>query len=145
MPILGAEHPFVAATLHHQARCYLELGQIDEAENLIARSLAIRDKALGPDHPDSGELVRDQGMIALLRNDLVSARKLTERAIEMQRSKLPVTHPSISNSDILLGQIALAEGHTEAALTLQRAALVNLAAMFPPENLERARAHAHRR
>jgi hypothetical protein len=71
----------------------------------------------------------------------VSARKLTERAIEMQRSKLPVTHPSISSSDILLGKIALAEGHTEAALTLQRAALVNLAAMFPPENLERAQAH----
>ncbi|HNP34308.1 MAG TPA: serine/threonine-protein kinase [Woeseiaceae bacterium] len=139
--ILGAEHPFVAATLHHQARCYLELGRIDEAGELLARTLAIRDKALGPDHPDSGELIRDQGMIALLRNDLESARSLTERAIEMQRSKLPAAHPAISSSDILLGQIALAEGHTEAALTLQRNALANFAAILPPENLERAQAH----
>jgi serine/threonine-protein kinase len=141
IPIIGAEHPFVAATLHHQARCYLELGHIDEAGELIARALAIRDKALGPDHPDSGELVRDLGHIALLQHDLESARRLTERAIEMQRSKLPATHPSISGSDILLGQIALAEGHSEAALILQREALGNLVAMFPPDNIERAQAH----
>jgi TolA-binding protein len=59
----------------------------------------------------------------------------------MQRNKWPATHPAISSSDIVLGQIALAEGHTEAALTLQRAALANFAATLPPESLERAQAH----
>lgn len=42
----------VATSLKNLARTYDEQGQYAQAEPLCKRSLAIREKALGPDHPD---------------------------------------------------------------------------------------------
>ena len=138
---LGEEHPFIAATLHHEARCLLDLGRIADAGKLIARALVIRDSALGPDHPDSADLIRDQGLLALLRNDLQMARAKTTRALDMQRSKLPISHPSLSASATQLGRVALAEGKIDEAMALQRDALSALVALFPEDNVELADAH----
>src|SRR5262245_24571166 len=41
------------ANLTEQARQYMKQGRYDEAESLFKRALAIREKALGPDHPDT--------------------------------------------------------------------------------------------
>ena len=42
----------LAASLSDEARLYYQQGENDRAEQLYRRSLAIREKALGPDHPD---------------------------------------------------------------------------------------------
>jgi hypothetical protein len=51
------EHPDVATTLNNLPELYRKQGKYAEAEPLYHRSLAIREKALGPDHPDT-RLVR---------------------------------------------------------------------------------------
>ena len=42
----------VATTLNNLALLYKNLGKYAEAEPLYSRALAIREKALGPDHPE---------------------------------------------------------------------------------------------
>ena len=51
--MLGPEHPDVAAALNNLALRYKTQGRYVEAEPLYRRSLAIREKALGPEHPTS--------------------------------------------------------------------------------------------
>jgi len=45
----------VAASLNNLAGLYQEQGKYAEAEPLYRRSLAILEKALGPEHPDVAE------------------------------------------------------------------------------------------
>jgi tetratricopeptide (TPR) repeat protein len=51
--ILDPEHPFVAASLDRLGFLYEDLHRYERAETLFSRSLAIREKAFGPDHPKS--------------------------------------------------------------------------------------------
>ena len=51
---LGAADPLAEATaLNQQALTLYQQGRYAEAEPLYKRSLAIREKGLGPDHPDT--------------------------------------------------------------------------------------------
>ena len=47
----GLDHPNVATSLNNLAALYKAKGQYADAEPLYQRSLAIREKALGPHHP----------------------------------------------------------------------------------------------
>jgi hypothetical protein len=49
---LGPGHPAVATGISNLAAIYDALGDYHKAEPLYKRSLAIREKALGPDDPD---------------------------------------------------------------------------------------------
>ena len=48
---VGADHPDVATSLYVLALLYKTQGDNAKVESLFKRSLAIREKALGPDHP----------------------------------------------------------------------------------------------
>jgi len=47
-----SEHPDFARRFDHLAELYAALGRNDEAESMLKRSIAIREKAFGPDHPE---------------------------------------------------------------------------------------------
>jgi uncharacterized protein HemY len=53
--VLVVNHPDVAEALRGLGYDYLDQGRYAEAEPLLKRSLAIREKVLGPDHPDVGQ------------------------------------------------------------------------------------------
>ena len=48
----GANDPRLGTTLNNLAELYQDQGRYGEAEPLYKRALAIREKALGPEHPD---------------------------------------------------------------------------------------------
>ncbi len=48
----GPGHPDVARCLNDPAQLDNAQGKYPEAEPLVKRALAIREKSLGPDHPD---------------------------------------------------------------------------------------------
>jgi tetratricopeptide (TPR) repeat protein len=56
----------VATSLNNLAEMYEAQGQYAQAEPLYKRSLAIREKALGPDHPDVATSL--ENMAVLYRN-----------------------------------------------------------------------------
>ncbi|MEZ5897872.1 MAG: tetratricopeptide repeat protein, partial [Hyphomicrobiaceae bacterium] len=89
---------------------------------------------------DNAELLRDQAVIALLESGPTAARPLAERAMSMQRSKLPANHPSIAMTEVVLGRITAAEGNASDAVRVQRDALRRLEAVFPAQSPERVEA-----
>lgn len=48
---LGPDHVDVAASLNNIAVLLKTSGQFEEAEEMYTRSIAIKEKALGPNHP----------------------------------------------------------------------------------------------
>ncbi|CAN0413880.1 unnamed protein product, partial [Laminaria digitata] len=112
---LGPEHPSLATTLNNRAgllsicsSAFLALttflmqfyatfqGKYEEAGPLCERSLAIREKALGPDHPDVAnslntlaELLRKQGKYA-------EAEPLYARCQAIREKALGPEHPSLA-------------------------------------------------
>ncbi len=70
----GREH-LVALFLDHLGNLHRDQGRYAEAEPLYQRSLAINEKALGPEHPDVARTLENYA--ALLR--------LTARADEAER------------------------------------------------------------
>lgn len=58
-----SEHPEFARHFDHLAELYAALGRRAEAEGMLRRSIAIREKAFGPDHP---EVARSLGALKAL-------------------------------------------------------------------------------
>ncbi len=69
----------MATSLNNLALLYQDQGKYTEAEPLYERSLAIREKALGPEHPDVAASLENYA--ALLRR--------TARADEAERMEAP--------------------------------------------------------
>ena len=92
-------------------------GRPAEAEPLIKRSLAIREKVLGPDHPD---VARSLNNLADLYDgqDVRKAEQLFERALAVRERAVGPDHPDTARS---LNNLALFEadtGYPEKALPL---------------------------
>jgi tetratricopeptide (TPR) repeat protein len=63
-PLLGADQPRLATTLHNLGLVYLELGKLDEAEPALRRALAIWEATLGAESEQarlSRRAVREAG------------------------------------------------------------------------------------
>ena len=83
----------MASSLNNLALLYQSQGQYAEAESLYKRALAIREKALGPDHPDVARTLENYA--ALLRKaqrnteaEEMEARAKSIRAMTPQREPL---------------------------------------------------------
>jgi tetratricopeptide (TPR) repeat protein/CHAT domain-containing protein len=84
-----------AAALNNLAETYHQLGRYSDAASLIARSLAIREKIQGPDHPDVASVLNN---LAQLYSDLgrhSEAEPLYKRALAIDERLGPDT-PSVS-------------------------------------------------
>lgn len=100
--------------------CYFR-GQYSDSEFLIEQSLAILEKALGPDHPDVAaslnnlaELYREQGKYA-------EAEPLCRRSLAIRETALKSEHSDVAQSLNNLALLYSAQGkHTEAEPLFQR-------------------------
>jgi tetratricopeptide (TPR) repeat protein len=73
----------VATSLNNLARVYKAQGDYAKAEPLYKRSLAIREKALGPDHPDVATSL--ENLASLYR---ASERHTEAEALEARAAKI---------------------------------------------------------
>jgi tetratricopeptide (TPR) repeat protein len=64
------------------------------ARPLLERALAIREKALGPEHSDTAESLNDLALLLHAQGDLAAARPLFERALAIQEKALGPEHPA---------------------------------------------------
>jgi hypothetical protein len=53
--VLGTEHPDTATTIYDLAVLLQAQGELAAAQSLFQRALAIREKVLGPEHPDTAK------------------------------------------------------------------------------------------
>jgi len=65
-----------ATALNNLAGLYQDQDRTAEAEPLYQRSLAIREKVLGPDHPLVGTALDNLAVLAFVQRELAAGRRL---------------------------------------------------------------------
>jgi tetratricopeptide (TPR) repeat protein len=105
-------------------------GEYRTAKPYYERALAIREKTLGPDHPDTAISLNNLGGLLQDMGDLAAARPYLERALDITEKALGPDHPdtvrSLNNLGGLLktmGDLAAARPYYERALAITEKAL----------------------
>ena len=99
------------------------LGRKQEAEQLLRRSIAIREKALGPNHLDVA--VSLDNLVTLLGDNdrYAEAEPLARRSLAIREAALGKVHPLVASSLNNLGVILDSTGHPQDAEPMFRQAL----------------------
>ena len=80
--------PSVALALNNLAVLYLAQGRYAEAEPLHKRALAIREKALGPDHADVAQSLNNLAALYVAQGRYAEAEPLYKRALAIDEKSL---------------------------------------------------------
>ena len=75
----------MATSLNNLAELYRDQGQYAQAEPLYKRSLAIREKALGPDHPDVATSLNNLAVLYNAQGQYAQAEPLYKRSLAIER------------------------------------------------------------
>jgi hypothetical protein len=73
-------------------------GQYADAELLFKQSLAIEEKALGPDHPDVGASLNNLALIYRTHGKYIEAEPLYKRSLAIREKALGSDHPDVAQS-----------------------------------------------
>ncbi len=113
------------ASYRHRA-----LAAYAQARPLYERALAIKEKVLGPEHPQTALALNNLAHLLQDQGDLEGARRLHERALAIREKTLGPNHPdtaeSLNNLALLLqdqGDLAAARPLFERALAIYQQAL----------------------
>jgi tetratricopeptide (TPR) repeat protein len=93
-----------AQRLIGQVSQYYAKGQYQQAIPLAQRALAIREKALGPEHPDTGTALNNLAELYRAAGDYANAEPLFQRALAISEKALGAEHPETA---ILANRIAI--------------------------------------
>jgi tetratricopeptide (TPR) repeat protein len=98
-----------AARLLNQAAFYSqERGQYAEAEPLYKRSLAINEKALGPEHPHVATVLNNLALLYNVQGKYTEAEPLYKRSLAIDEKALGPDHPDLATD---LDNLALLYGN----------------------------------
>src|SRR6266566_410547 len=113
-----------AARLLEQTGDYLQGHvQYEQAEPLLQRALTIREKLLGPDHPDLATSLNNLAMLYRMQGKYAQAETLFQRALEIRQRTLGVNHPDVAQSCNALAGLYRAQRKYEQAEPLYQQAL----------------------
>jgi tetratricopeptide (TPR) repeat protein len=88
----------VATSLDDRARLYQREGRYADAEPLYQRSLAIREKVLGPDHPDVATSLNNLAGLYQSERRYDDAEPLYQRSLAIREKVLGPDHPDVATS-----------------------------------------------
>jgi CHAT domain-containing protein/tetratricopeptide (TPR) repeat protein len=98
-------------------------GKYAEARPHFRRALAIREKALGPDHPDVATSLNNLAMLLQAKGDYAGAEPLYRRTLAVREKALGPDHPDVAQSLNNLAELLQAKGDYAGAEPLLRRAL----------------------
>lgn len=105
-----------AEALIDQAIVFQEMGKYEEARTRYERSLALRQKVLGPEHALVAVSLNSLGTVLAAMGRYAEARESYERALVIRRKTLGPDNPLVANSYNLLGTAFDALGKYQEAL-----------------------------
>lgn len=105
-----------ADSLNDQAIAFQEMGKYEEARTRYERSLALRQKVLGPEHAMVAISLNSLGSVLSAMGRYDEARDSYERALAIRRKTLGSDHPLVANTYNNLGTAFDAMGKYEEAL-----------------------------
>lgn len=112
-----------ADRMHLLAHTRQAMGDYAEAKTLHEQALAIRERLLGPEHPDIVKSLSGLGNVAYRTGDYASAQAFYERALELNDRSLGPGHPTAATQLTRLGHVAMSRGDYKQALALHERAL----------------------
>jgi tetratricopeptide (TPR) repeat protein len=89
------------------------------ARPLLERALAIREKALGPEHPDTATSLNNLAWLLQDQGDLAAARPLYERALAIREKALGPEHPYTKDTACVTAEALDALGRADQAAALR--------------------------
>jgi tetratricopeptide (TPR) repeat protein len=110
------------------------LGSYAPARLLYQRALNLREKRLGPDHPDTAEILNNLGLSLREEGDDEAARGLLERALAINDSALGAEHAATVTSVNNLALLLRDQGNLAAARPLFERALAGVEKVFGAEH-----------
>jgi tetratricopeptide (TPR) repeat protein len=75
-----------------------EQGELGSARGLYERAVAIRERALGPDHPHTAMSLSKLASLLRLQGELAAVRPLYQRALAIREKRLGHDHPDTADS-----------------------------------------------
>ncbi|KFE63931.1 tetratricopeptide repeat protein [Hyalangium minutum] len=88
----------LALALHHLSVLHQEMGQYPEAWEKATRALALREKALGPEHPDVASSLQHLSHIAWWMGKYPLALEMAERSLALKKKVLGPEHPEVAKA-----------------------------------------------
>ena len=125
-------HPSIAIRQSNLALVLQDLGQMEEARDLLRQALASDEKTFEPGHPS---IAISQSNLALVLQDLgqmEEARDLLRQALASDEKTFEPGHPSIATSQSNLALVLQDLGQMEEARDLLRKALASAEKTFEP-------------
>jgi tetratricopeptide (TPR) repeat protein len=95
----------VALSLNNLASLYYAQGRYADAETLYTRSLAIREKVYGPDHPDVALSLNNLAELYRVQGRYPEAEPLYKRSLAIREKALGPDHPDVAQSLNNLGSL----------------------------------------
>ncbi|MFT3769925.1 MAG: tetratricopeptide repeat protein [Minicystis sp.] len=106
------------------------VSKLAEARRAHERALALREKALGPEHPDTSVSLNNLSIVLCAAGDCWSAKAILERAVEISEKTLGPEHPdtaislgNLGNALRRVGDYAGARAAHERALAIKEKGL----------------------
>ena len=127
-----AQSLFEANDLNQQAIQLYNQGRSSEAIPLALRALAIREKALGPDHPDVAVSLNNLAELYRAQGRYAEGEPLHKRALTIREKALGPNHPDVALSLNNLAGINHAQGrYSDEEPLLKRALAIREKALGP--------------
>ena len=117
----GLKSSKIASSLNNLAMLHHKQGRYAEAEPLYQRSLAIKQKALGTEHPRVATSLNNLAMLYKKQGRYAEAEPLYRRSLSIRQKALGTEHPHVASSFNNLALLQHKQGHyAEAELLYQR-------------------------
>jgi tetratricopeptide (TPR) repeat protein len=133
--LLGAEHPFVAASLDNLAGLYCSQGQYEQAEPLYIQSLKMRQELLGAEHPDVAASLNNLAGLYCSQGQYEEAEPLCIQSLGMMQKLLGAEHLSVATSLNNLALLYRSKGRYEEAEPLYIQSLEMMQKLLGAEHL----------
>src|SRR6266540_1243440 len=108
-----------ARKLQTESQRLFRAGKYDASRPAAERALELREKALGPDHPDVAQSLHNLAIIHRLKGDYAKAEPLFQRALDIKEKALGPEHPDVAEFLNLLARLYEARGDLTLAVTFQ--------------------------
>jgi serine/threonine-protein kinase len=112
----------------------LRAGKYAEARVAYERALALRERALGPDHPDTAATLHNLATLMCAADDCPAARVAMERAVAISERSLGPDHPETALSLGNLGNVLRRVGDYPGAVAVHERALAIKERALGPEH-----------
>ena len=105
-----SESPEAIATISSLGDIYRSQGKYAEAEPLLRRVLANKEKTLGPDHLDVATSANDLALLYNCEEKYADAAPLYKKAIQIREKNLGVGHPDVVRTREIYAVLLRQEG-----------------------------------